>query len=853
MTPERIGRYRIVERLGAGGMGEVLKGWDDQLQRFVAVKGLPAGGEDPVLRERLRREAMTTAALTHPGIAHVYEIVSENGRDWVVMEYVQGRTLAEILAAGPLPADEAARIGEAVARALAAAHERGIVHRDVKAANVMITPDGHVKVLDFGLAKAAAGAGGPGLSSDDLTLSGAVVGTSGAMSPEQVLGGPVDARSDLFAVGSLLYEMLTGSPPFAGATPVETMALVARADHAPLDGKGSGVPHPLAAIVERCLAVDPEERFPGSADLADQLGEVARTASLATVALPAAGASLLSRLSRRHVLAAIGAAALLATAAVVYRGWIAPRPPLSVAVAPPAVHAPKGTADLLGATVYDAVSSTLQRLRGIVVVRPREVFDAGSSAAPGTGQRLAQEMGVEQVVEESVVLGDGSRTARVVISVVDGAGGRILWSRTVDVTADDLTLLHARVSEAVEDAYSDHGASSLYPPQDFTPEALRLFMSVTARVEAGTAAPPYAPEIAELERVVQLAPHFVEPMVMLASVHALLYRRSRDPEQIERCREVLREATAIAPKDPRVLRWRVKAELLAERPDAALSLARTLTGERPADGTSWEETGLALRALDRPREAEKAFLHAFSLRPTWRYLEAVGRTREEAGDPEGARAAYREALARWPETPALMADLAALDEGEGRLADAEQEVRRLVEVRGSPADLVRLGTVLIYEGRSAEAEPVLRQAVLAAPQDPAAHLWLAEALVAAGRLQEALDGFARTLAIVQASDQGPLRTLSSRMERAVCLVNLGRGPDAVMEAHAALDLAPGDPRAALTAAAVAAATGDRGACLDFTRRALTLHAAPAWFSRPEFASMRGRPEFDSLLATAAPR
>ena len=848
MKRERIGRYRIVERLGAGGMGEVFKGWDDQLQRFVAIKGLPAGEQDPVLRERLRREAMTTAGLNHPGIAHVYEIVSEDGRDWVVMEFVNGRTLAEVLAAGPLPADEAARIGEAVARALAAAHERGVVHRDVKAANVVITPDGHVKVLDFGLAKSAPAAG-PG--SDTLTATGTVVGTSDAMSPEQVLGGAVDGRSDVFALGSLLYEMLAGKPAFAGGTPLETMARVARSDHTPLHAAATGVPRPLAAIVERCLEVEPEARFPGAAILADQLGEIARTASLATVALPTARASRLVPIPRRWTAAVLVLAAAGIGGTLAYRSLIAPRPPLTVAIAPPVVHAPERTARLLGATVYDAVSSTLQRRRGIIVARPREVFDVFPVIREGGSSGLARELGVEQVVEESVVQSGESGPARVVVSVVDGPSGHIHWSRTLDVPADDLTLLHARVSEAVEDAYPDHPPSPLYPPVDSTPEAFRLFMAVTARIEANTEAPPYASEIAELERVVQLAPHYVEPMVMLASVHALLYRRSHDPGQLERCLRVLRAAAEIGPRDPRVLRWRTEAALLADRGEDALTLARTLARERPEDATSWEEVGLALKHLERWQEAEKSFLHAFSLRPSSRYLEAVGSTRFEAGDLAGARAAFTDTLARWPDTPDALAALADLDEAEGRLAEAEATVRRLVKARGSPQDMVRLGTALVYEGRYEEAAGVLDHAVQEAPEDVDAHLWLAEALLAAGRKEAAQDGFARTLALVQAGDQGPLTELRLRMDRALCLANLGRGPDAVMEVHTLLDLDPGDPRAALTAAAVAAVSGDDSAALDFTRRALELRAAPAWFSRPEFARLKDRPAFAALLAPRA--
>src|SRR5947209_1747639 len=209
--PERIGSYRVLGHLGRGGMGEVFLAWDDRLRRKVAIKRLRGDAEtSPALRQRLLREARAAASLSHSAIVQVYDLIADDEGDCIVMEYVEGRTLGSRLSDGPLPLDFAVRLAREIADALAAAHIAGIVHRDLKADNVIVTPSGHARVLDFGLARRLSGA------TDEviLTQHGFILGTCHAMSPEQAAGGKVDARSDLFPLGILLHHMLTGVSPF---------------------------------------------------------------------------------------------------------------------------------------------------------------------------------------------------------------------------------------------------------------------------------------------------------------------------------------------------------------------------------------------------------------------------------------------------------------------------------------------------------------------------------------------------------------------------------------------------------------------------------------------------------------
>jgi tetratricopeptide (TPR) repeat protein len=279
-TPaEAIGPYRLVERLAAGGMGEVWRAWDGRLKRPVAVKHiLPHILDQPGARERFRREAEAGARLTHPAVVQIYDLVESPEGDWLVMELVVGKTLRQLLSAGPLALRSALQWGSEIAGGLAAAHAEGILHRDLKAGNVMITAAGHAKVLDFGIARSLS----PGGPVQEVTLSqpGMVVGTSYAMSPEQILGLPLDARSDLFSLGSLLYEMLIGEAPFRASSSAATLARVCNYRPLPARRLRAEIPAEVSALVERLLEKEPNAR-PRDA------GEVVACLEEATTAVPA--------------------------------------------------------------------------------------------------------------------------------------------------------------------------------------------------------------------------------------------------------------------------------------------------------------------------------------------------------------------------------------------------------------------------------------------------------------------------------------------------------------------------------------------------------------------------------------
>src|SRR5450759_2203627 len=304
-----LDHFEVLELLGAGGFGEVYRARDTRLGRMVAIKVLPEDfARDVERRERFRREAMAASVLNHANICTVYDLAEAGGKTFIVMELVEGKTLHASLAHGPLPAEEAIAIGLQIADGLAEAHRAGILHRDIKSGNIALTSRGQVKILDFGLAKlfSAAQETPEGSTVEKLTAEGTSLGTITHMSPEQLLGKPVDRRSDLFSFGVVLYEIVTGRLPFQGSTIVAVADAILHA--APRDFGEKLLPEALKAIIRKLLEKDPERGFASAEEV---------HAGLKTLQVSMAPARSAGLSRRARVLFAA-----VAVAGVVLAGWL---------------------------------------------------------------------------------------------------------------------------------------------------------------------------------------------------------------------------------------------------------------------------------------------------------------------------------------------------------------------------------------------------------------------------------------------------------------------------------------------------------------------------------------------------
>ncbi|MEO8053855.1 MAG: protein kinase [Acidobacteriota bacterium] len=452
----RLGPYEILEPLGAGGMGEVWEARDPRLDRLVALKILPTKvAADPDHLARFEREAKAVAALNHPNIVTLHGIEEADGVGFLVMERIHGCTLSELIAPGGLPLGKILELAIPIADALAAAHAHGVIHRDLKPGNVMVSDEGRPKILDFGLARVTAPPSSPirpETLTETLTAQGVVFGTVPYMAPEQLRGERADARADLFSFGVILYEMASGRRPFDGASGAEVAASILKEDPPPLESLNSGLPATFARIVARCLEKDPSRRLQSAADLRYELSDLAeelrtRPKSLAPARPPSTG-----RITRKHWgrLAAISAVLLAVAGSVLVLRPFASKtasatPMQSLAVLPLKNYSGDASQDYFAEGMTDVLIADLAQIRALKVISRTSVMQYADTKKPIP--QIARELGVDGIVEGSVVR-SGSRV-RITAQLIDARQDRHVWASHYEREMTDVLALQGEVVRAI--------------------------------------------------------------------------------------------------------------------------------------------------------------------------------------------------------------------------------------------------------------------------------------------------------------------------------------------------------------------------------------------------------------------
>jgi TolB-like protein len=439
--------HRIVSAIGAGGMGEVYKTRDTRLQRDVAIKVLPRDfASDPERIQRFEQEARSASALNHPNILTIHDVGREGEIVYFVMEWVDGQTLRELLAGGRLPLRRALDLCHQIAEGLAKAHAAGVVHRDLKPENVMVSADGFAKIVDFGLAKLTEvrAPATDALTRTVGTTPGVVMGTFAYMSPEQASGRPVDYRSDQFALGVLTYELTTGTRPFARPTAVQSMAATIEDEPEPIDRLNPHVPARLAAVVARCLAKDPVERYESTRDLARDLKELREMRSHT-----AAGGAPAAR--RASPLVIVAAVALVIAGVVAAWSWrrlpgVAPEPqrPL-VAVRVLRNLSPDPAQGYFAAGMTEEIRGQLSQVSGLRILSENALTGSTGDVFP-----RARELRVGSLVEGSVRV-DGDRV-RIAAALIDVTTQQTLWSEQYDRDLADVFAVQSDVALRIVEA-----------------------------------------------------------------------------------------------------------------------------------------------------------------------------------------------------------------------------------------------------------------------------------------------------------------------------------------------------------------------------------------------------------------
>jgi eukaryotic-like serine/threonine-protein kinase len=449
----RLGPYEILSAIGAGGMGEVYRAADARLGREVAIKVVAERlFDDPRARLRLEREARAVGSLSHPNIVALHDIGAEQGVTFLVMELLDGGPLNRYVATAPLPWKRSLEIAASVADALAAAHEKGVIHRDLKPANIFVTRDGHVKVLDFGLAKqdpfrADRRTGATGLPE---TEPGVALGTAGYMSPEQVKGEPADARSDIFSLGCVLYEILTGHRAFHGDTFPEIVAAILRDDPRPITACDRQIPPRVSVLVRRCLEKHPEQRFQSARDLAFSIREILGTVQ------PQVGGSGRDWLPRPRVgaprrrMVALAAACVVIVTGVLSFVWSRgatphPHPIQSLAVLPLSNLSGDREQEYFADAITDELTTRLAKMGNWRITSRTSVM-----AYRGTRKNvpeIARELAVDAVIEGSIVR-EASRV-RVSAQLIDGRTDRHLWAEVYEREMEGVLAIQDDITRAI--------------------------------------------------------------------------------------------------------------------------------------------------------------------------------------------------------------------------------------------------------------------------------------------------------------------------------------------------------------------------------------------------------------------
>jgi TolB-like protein len=590
----RLGPYEIRGSLGRGGMGEVYRAVDPRLGREVAVKILPADtASDPDSIRRFEKEARAVASLSHPHIVPIFDVGEADGLHYVVTELVEGETLRSLLLSGPLPTPEAARIASEVAEGLAAAHEKGLVHRDIKPENIILARNGAARILDFGLvqrierpslAEAPEDAPTAGPASTEI---GIIAGTVGYMSPEQVRGGRPDGRSDIFSLGTVLFEMATGRRAFRADSRIETLNAILKEEPDAGAFERAGLPAEMDRILRRCLEKRPENRYHSAADLAHDLRSVAAEGASVPRSLRPPARRRLS-LPKAAVVAAL-AAALLGIGALLLprlRSGGATRPPRTLAVLPFRGIGQDASLEHFGLGLADSLIGRLASLRDLTV-RPTSAIARYETEA-AEAQEVGRKLGVDAVLEGTFQKLEG--TTRVSVQMTDLSRGAILWSERIDLPEGKLFELQDSISRRLVERLRlelDPGQKRALRQSQAVPDrTMEKYLAVRARVsvialadittkqealrtldEILREAPDFARAIAtrayarawtnfffpapsgyegvlaDARRAIELDPELAEPHVALASIY---WSSSGKWNVVSAVRE-LKQAIALAP------------------------------------------------------------------------------------------------------------------------------------------------------------------------------------------------------------------------------------------------------------------------------------------------------------------
>ncbi len=860
LTGTTVGRFEIRARLGAGGMGEVYRAEDTTLKRHVAIKRvIPSSGGGADYRHRILREAERASRLSDRRIAQIYDVIEERSEIFLVMEFVEGETLRQRLRR-PMNLDEFLGVGIECAQALRSAHERNIIHCDVKPENIMLTSSGDVKVLDFGVAKEIV-TGEARTMSLSGTQEGILRGTPAYMAPEVLLESEPDARSDIFSLGVIFYEALSGLHPFRAPTLLGTTDNILHATPPALEETNAYIPEPLSRIVAHMLAKDPRARYASAEKLLEDLTVVRGT--LTPFALPSPRpVGVPPRLDyRRKLLVGAACALVIILTVAAFLLWrIVPgshRTPkelpknVQLAVLPfVAVEGDPQTTAFARGLVENLTAKLTQLSPG----RQLQIVPAGDLLAQrvSTSEQARKVFAVDLVLEGS--LQRSGDQVRITYDLADPVTHRLVRADTLTADFTDsfriedsvvvgaARMLGLSVEGPNQQSVKDHGTQVASAFTEYL-QGLGYLQEYPKKGNVDQA-------IAAFEAALRLDAAFAPAHAGLGEAYWRKYEQTKDSDWTGRARQACQQAVTLNASLAESHLCLGVIDNGTGQFDKAAREFQSAIASNPNSEEAYHGLAVAYRGLGKPAETEQTFQKAILLRPNyWAPYNWLGDFYANTGEYAKAATMFEKVTHLAPENQIGYSNLGAMDYRVHRWAEAERMFKKSIELSPTALGYSNLGTLYFYQGRYAESARQFEESVQLAPKDQSWWANLGDAYRwAPGEQGKAAAAYDMAISLAHNELKINPRNPDTLATMALCQAKLGQKSDAATSIRRAVQLDPENPQYLYLEALVFHLGGDRASALDFLRKAVAKgYPVSEIVAEPEWRNLADDSEFKNIL------
>jgi serine/threonine-protein kinase len=846
-------RFVIEDLLGEGGMGRVYKAYDRELDRFIALKVLlPDLASDPQIIQRFKHELLLASKISHRNILRIHDLSEADGVKFITMAFVDGQDLHTILKTEhPLPLDRSLKFARQLCDALDAAHSEGVVHRDFKPHNVLVGKEDQVFVSDFGLATSFETA------KMGMTRSGAFVGTPRYMAPEQVEGGTIDHRSDLYSLGLVFYEMVTGELPFSGESTWQVM--YQRVKEKPKDPKSikPDLPDWVARIVMHCLERDPALRYQSAREILADI-DANRSPSVpagARFRIPHSTAKWLLVGGAGIVIGASLFLAIPATRRLVFKGAVAATPaglpPLSegkfIAVLPFRVLGSENSLNYVADGLGEALSAKLFQLPDVRIASASATSKANDQKTPLP--KIAKDLGVNYIVH-GLIQGAGDKL-RITVNLENMVEDRLQWSQEFSgVSGDLLTLedqIYAKLTDVLQSKAPNNAAATAHPTENVA--AYDIYLRGRNSLRNRQDPKKIQAAIDLFDQAIKQDPGFALAYTGMADASLLMYREKKDRFWSEKAIASAQQAERLNDKLPEVHFSLGTAYSATGQTAQAISELKRGLELAPNSDEAYRRLGTAYQSIGQKDEAIKALEKAVEINPYyWTNQSALGGAYFEYGNYEGALKQFQIVTQLEPQNAAGYDNIGSVYSRMGRYEESLAAFQKALQIQPYPATYTNLGTSFFYLKRYSESVPMFQKAVEMSPNDEAFVGNLADAYRWAGDKNKANATYDQAIALAYKQLQVNPRDASALGHMALYNAKKGdvaQANDFIKRARA---IDPSDVYLIYTAAVVATIANDQKTAFDSLRSALQKgFATDDMQADPEFTPLHDKPEYQALL------